>query len=239
MALFALIGGSSPQPHLDNKIMLHLLSLVKNKRPKILFCPYAKINQIEKSINKFLKLVSNLDCDVVSLNMKNLKSFSLLLNECDIFYVDGGCCDDLISFFKKNGLDKILKSYVNTNKIFAGSSAGAMLYTNVAMGDKYAYCDNFHTYNYKMVKCLNILNLGICPHYQNEDLVIYNDKLKEYSMDAFGIEEDCMLVINDNKFYVIKEDLTKSVYYFDSTKDYLMIPLYEGVVYEKDCSFRS
>ena len=48
-----------------------------------------------------------------------------------------------------------------------------------------------------------------------------------------------MVVIEENKYYVVKEEKNKSVYYFDKAANYLMIPLYEGVLYEKNCSFRS
>ena len=114
-----------------------------------------------------------------------------------------------------------------------------MLLTKASMGDKYMYSDNFGNHNYKMVDCLNLLDITICPHYQNEDLIVYNDELKEYNCDAFGIEEDTMLVISDNKFYVIKESNNLSLYYFDKDRDYLMIPLYEGELYEKNSGFRA
>ncbi|MCR4897873.1 MAG: peptidase E, partial [Acholeplasmatales bacterium] len=64
-----------------------------------------------------------------------------------------------INIFKNNNLDKILLKYINSNKIYAGSSAGAMLYTKISMGDKDMYSDNFHNYGYKMVECLNIINI--------------------------------------------------------------------------------
>ena len=90
-----------------------------------------------------------------------------------------------------------------------------------------------------MVECLGLLNISICPHYQNEDLIIYNDEVKKYPFDAFGIEEDCCLIIDNNNFYIVKEDKKNSVYLFDSHMNYQMIPLYEGIMYENNSSFRS
>lgn len=171
--------------------------------------------------------------------MENINQFEQLLIKSDILYIGGGVSDDLVSIFKKYGLDKILKKHINDNIIFAGSSAGAMLFTLSSMGDKYMFSDNYHNYNYKMVDCLNILNITICPHYQNEDLIIYNDALKKYGVDAFGIEEDTCLVIDNNKFFVIKEEGMRSIYYFPVKEDYKMVPLYEGIIYEKDSGFRT
>ncbi len=238
MSIFALIGGKSNPFIGHNKLEKHLVSLAAKENPKILFCPYASTN-IEKSIKNFHLLMQGVPAIIMDLTFENINQFEALIDACDIFYIAGGHCDDLVQLFKENKLDKILGKYINQNKIFAGSSAGAMLYTMAAMGDKYVFYDNYHYYNYKMVECLGYLNVTICPHYQVEDLTMYNDEVKNYPMDGFGIEEDTMVVLKENHFYVVKEFQNKSVYYFEKNKGYKMIPLYEGVLYEKDCGFRS
>ena len=134
--------------------------------------------------------------------------------------------------FIKYNLDQILIKHQNDNKIFAGLSAGAMLFAKISMGDKYMYVDNFHTYNYKMVKGIGILNISICPHYQREDLIIYNDELRLYGYPSFGIEEDTCVLIDGDRFYCLKDDTRCSIYYFNPDKDYLMTSLYEGEIYE-------
>ena len=236
MVRFVLIGGKGKDSNL-NHIENEIIKMTNKKNPIILYCPYAT-KDIEKSINKFHKLMKNLECEIIDLTFDNINDFDSLLNKADILYVGGGVSDDLVDIFKKYNLDKVLYKYLDSNKIYAGSSAGAMLYTKVAMGDKDMFLDNFHNYNYKMVDCLGILNISICPHYQNEDLIFYNDVIKEYSLDSFGIEEDTAVIIDDNKYGCLKDDKKRSVYYF-SRDNYLMVPLYEGEYYEKGSSFRS
>ena len=236
MVRFVLIGGKGKDSNL-NHIENEIIKMTNKKNPIILYCPYAT-KDIEKSINKFHNLMKNLECEIIDLTFDNINDFDFLLNKADILYVGGGVSDDLVDIFKKNNLDKVLYKYLDSNKIYAGSSAGAMLYTKVAMGDKDMFLDNFHNYNYKMVDCLGILNISICPHYQNEDLIFYNDVIKEYSLDSFGIEEDTAVIIDDNKYGCLKDDKKRSVYYF-SRDNYLMVPLYEGEYYEKGSSFRS
>ncbi len=236
MVRFVLIGGKGKDSNL-NHIENEIIKMTNKKNPLILYCPYAT-KDIEKSINKFHNLMKNLECEIIDLTFDNINDFDSLLNKADILYVGGGVSDDLVDIFKKYNLDKVLYKYLDSNKIYAGSSAGAMLYTKVAMGDKDMFSDNFHNYNYKMVDCLGILNISICPHYQNEDLIFYNDVIKEYSLDSFGIEEDTAVIIDDNKYGCLKDDKKRSVYYF-SRDNYLMVPLYEGEYYEKDSSFRS
>ena len=239
MARFALIGGKSNREVVSNKIEKHLVGLVPKDKPTILYCPYASLNDIDKSINKFYRLVKDIDCNIINMTFDNVDEFELLLKKADILYIGGGHCDELVKFFNEHKLTEVLAKHISSDIIFAGSSAGAMLYTVASMGDRHVYLDNFHYHNYKMVNCLGFLNITICPHYQNDDLVVYNDELRKYPYDAFGVEEDTMVVIEDNKYYVVKEDSNRSVYYFDKDKEYLMIPLYEGVCYEKDSSFRS
>ena len=236
MVRFVLIGGKGKDSNL-NHIENEIIKMTNKKNPIILYCPYAT-KDIEKSSNKFHNLMKNLECEIIDLTFDNINDFDSLLNKADILYVGGGVSDDLVDIFKKNNLDKVLYKYLDSNKIYAGSSAGAMLYTKVAMGDKDMFSDNFHNYNYKMVDCLGILNISICPHYQNEDLIFYNDVIKQYSLDSFGIEEDTAVIIDDNKYGCLKDDKKRSVYYF-SRDNYLMVPLYEGEYYEKGSSFRS
>jgi dipeptidase E len=237
MVTFCLIGGKINKEELSNRIENHLLELSNKSKPKVLYFPFAAKNY-KKSNDRFMKLMNNLNADIYYMDLDSLNHFDKLLNEADILYIGGGVSDDLISLFKEKELDKILYKYLNTNKIYAGSSAGAMLYCKACMGDKDMYTDNFHNYNYKMVMGLGILNLSICPHYQNEDLIIYNDEIKKYDYDAFGIEEDSAVIIKDNHFYIIKEEKKMSVYYFNKN-DYIMNDLKEGIIYEKDGGFRS
>ncbi|MBQ3253662.1 MAG: Type 1 glutamine amidotransferase-like domain-containing protein [Acholeplasmatales bacterium] len=237
MSLFVLIGGKANKEILTNRIEKAIVALANKENPVLLYCPFAS-NDIEKSILRFNNLMKGINCNIINIRLNELDKFEEYLKQADILYIGGGCCDDLVKFFKDNKLDKILLKYIDEDKIFAGSSAGAMLYCTSAMGDKYVYVDNFKSYNFKMLDCLGILNINICPHYQNEDLIVYNDEIKNYDMDAFGIEEDTALIIDGNKYYVVKETKNTSLYHFDR-KTKIMKPLYEGVVYEKDSSFRS
>lgn len=231
MARYVLIGGKENKDYIVNDIENHLLKMTKIDNPTVLFCPYA-VKDINKAIIKFHKLMSGLKCNIIDLTMDNINDFDTLLTKANILYVGGGCDDLLVDIFKEYHLDEILINHQHDNIIYAGSSAGAMLYTKISMGDKDMFMDNYHNYNYKMVNNLGLLNISICPHYQNEDLIIYNDEVIKNKLNSFGIEESTALVIEDNKFYVIKENKRNSVYFFNKNKDYLMIPLYEGIIYE-------
>ena len=234
---FALIGGKKNKEILTSRIENEIFKLTGKEKPVVLFCPYAS-KDTSKATKKFHDLVKNLSCEIIDLTFENVSLFDTYLEKSDVLYISGGISDDLVDYFIKNNLDKILIKYLDSNKIYAGSSAGAMLYCKISMGDKYMYYDNFHNYNYKMVKGLGLLNISICPHYQNEDLICYNDEVRYNNIPSFGIEEDCCLLIDDEKYYIIKEERNMSIYEF-IPKEFIMTPLYEGVIYEKIGGFRS
>ena len=156
--MFALIGGKANKEIKTNKIEKELIKLTNKDKPTILYCPFAS-KDIEKSNLKFKLLIDDLNADIIYLSYENINQFEELLSKSDILYIGGGVSDDLVLVFKKYGLDNILKKHINDDKIFAGSSAGAMLYTLRSMGDKYMFSDNYHNYNYKMVNCLNLGNI--------------------------------------------------------------------------------
>ena len=235
MVSFCLIGGKVNREILSNEIERNLIKMTNKEKPNILYFPFAAKDYIKSNL-RFKSLMNGLNANVIY--MEDINNFEELLKSADILYIGGGVSDDLYNLFIEKGLDKILFKYINTDKIYAGSSAGAMLYAKISMGDKYMFSDNFHNYNYKMVKGLGILNISICPHYQNDDLIIYNDEIKKYNLDSFGIEEDTALIIKDNSFYVIKDDKRMSVYYFNKDT-FIMEDLKEGAIYAKDGGFRS
>lgn len=236
MVKFALIGGRTNKELNLNLIEKHIFSLTNKDKPNVLFVPFAA-KDYNKANLKFGESVSNLDINLKLMTMDDVYNFDFLLEKSDVLYIGGGCVNDLISFFKKFNYLDILYKYINTNKIYSGISAGAMLYTKYSMGDRDMFVDCYHKYNYKMVDCLDILNISICPHFNEEDLIIYIDEVKRNNLISFGIENDTMLIIDDNKYSVFKEDKSKSVYYFG--KDKIMLSLYEGGIYEENCSFRT
>ncbi len=238
VAIFCLIGGKSNLEIKNNKIEKHAFELTNKKRPNVLFCPYA-VDDYAKSNSKFIELTKDLDINLYCMTDKDYALFDELVSWCDCLYIGGGWSDDLVNIFITRGYYEILKKYLNTDKVFAGLSAGAMLYCRYAMGDKYAYYDNFEISNYRMVKCLGLLNLTICPHYQSEGLIIYNDEVKNYNASGIALEDDTCVVIKDNSYYVVKENSRHSVYLFDHKNKYKMIPLYEGDEYNEIGGFRA
>ena len=128
----------------------------------------------------------------------------------------------------------IKDSYVNdllidTEKVICGISAGAIMLSKSGMGDRYAYSNAYRMYNYKMVDGLSIIPITICPHYDHDGLLCYNDIVSDYNIDGYALEDDTGIVFSEDKVIVIKGDNSKSVYFFSRNDKYKIKPLYEVV----------
>ena len=226
MAHYALIGGRSILHQkdftLEEKIFSHL-----NKRPnQILFIPLATYPNMEEAIHKFKALVPkqyNIKC-LNSLN--DVKDMKTQFIQSDVIYFSGGCAEELVRLVKEFKIDILLKDFMNTNKLFMGISAGAILFSKAGMGDRYSFKDKGHIYNYQMVEGIGILPITICPHYDHDGLECYNKEVKSYPYDGYAMEDDTAILFDDSPM-IFKQDKTKSVYYFDSKNDFLMSPMYE------------
>lgn len=225
MAYYALIGGRSILHQKDFTIEEKIFSYLNKKPNQILFIPLATYPNMEDSIHKFKALVPK-DYNIKCLNTFDEKDMKELFSQSDVIYFSGGCAEELVRLVKEFKIDNLLKDFINTDKLFMGISAGAILFSNAGMGDRYSFKDKGHTYNYQMVEGIGILPITICPHYDHDGLECYNKEVKSYPYDGYAIEDDTAILFKDTP-NVFKQENTKSVYHFDMKNDYLMSPMYE------------
>lgn len=228
MAIYALLGGRSisylKTPILEEKIFM-IANIVK---PNILFFPFACIEDMDKSYNKFKVLMESYECQLDCLfDLSNEEIVNSKIKWADVLYFGGGHSDDLISTVKNSCLEEILTNIKFSNKLICGISAGAIMMAKSGMGDRFAYSNAYNMYNYKMVNGLNLLPITICPHYDHDGLWCYNDVVSKYDTDGYALEDDTAIVIMDNGIFPIKADNSKSIYYFSKKDNYVVIPLYE------------
>lgn len=222
---FVLIGGRSITNLNNFELEENVFKHLGISNPNILFIPQAAYKDINSSINKFKNLTKNYKCNIEFLIDLEESNIDRLFNWTDVIYVGGGSATNLVKIASESPLAKYIHKYKSSDKLYMGISAGAMLVSSYAMGDEHIYTNNYHIYNYQMVKCLGLLDIVICPHYDHDGLDCYNDEVVKYGMNAYALEDDTAILIDDD-IKVFKMDKRKSVYLFDKDKDYQMIPLY-------------
>ncbi len=221
-----LIGGKSVLNE-DTKIEEYILNLSGKNKPNILFFPTASKDD-EKSINNFINQFKrfNVSIEIARLLTESNNSIMEKITNANVLYFGGGDTKILVEELKKENRETILKNIIN-EKIIVGLSAGANMIARYGMGDSKSYVDNFKVYNYKMVQGLGLLDITVCPHYQKEELICYNDIVSKYEFDGYALEDDTAIHFTDNNIRVIKSLKSRSVYKFDRKEKYIMKPLYE------------
>lgn len=223
MAKYALLGGRSPEYRCDFSLEEKIFQFLSIRPKKILFIPFANPN-LEDAIYKFKALVPKTYTVQYLTSLEETEED--IFQECDVIYFAGGSAERLVAMVKQSNLLNLLLKYQDSQKLFIGISAGAILFSIAGMGDQYSYKNGNHFYNYQMVQGLGILPLTICPHYDHDGLECYNRVVREYPYDGFALEDDTAILIHSHIF-PFKMDSSKSVYQFFREESYLMRPLYE------------
>ncbi|MCR5786873.1 MAG: Type 1 glutamine amidotransferase-like domain-containing protein [Acholeplasmatales bacterium] len=233
MARYFLVGGKDDDLK-SNYLERVLLLLSGKKEPKLLYFPTAMKDNI-RSINHFINTFAglNVSINVVTLYDKKYtyEELNHLFEISDIIYFGGGNTDRLREKLEEFNIDKLLIKYNNTDKIYAGISAGAIILCNSGMGDSYSYTDNFKTFQFRMVKGFGLLNFSICPHYQKEDLYVFNDAASNLEL-SYALEDDTAIYINKH-VNVFKDNKKHSVYEFKYSLLKPMYPYYNSDVETK------
>ena len=223
---FVLIGGRSIANLNNFELENGVFKYLNISNPNILFIPQAAYKDINSSINKFNNLTKEYKGKIECLTDLDESNIDRLFNWADVIYVGGGSATNLVRIAKESPLSKYINKYKDSDKLYIGVSAGAMLVCMHAMGDEYIYTNNYHIYNYQMVDCLGLLDIVICPHYDHDGLDCFNDELKKYNYNSYALEDDTAILVDESLIKVFKMDKRKSVYLFDKENDYQMIPLY-------------
>ncbi len=221
--MFYLLSGKDDDLN-SNELEKTLLNLTGKSSPFLLYFPTAMKNN-KRSIDHFIRTFEGLSVfiKVVEVETLSYSELDALFSIADIIYIGGGNTAYLKNQFVKYNVDKLIKKYiVQNNKIFAGLSAGAILYSKCGMGDSLSYQSGDHYYNFQMVDGLNLIDLVFCPHYQKEDLYVFNE-IGLSSKLALALEDDTAVLIDNNKINVFKANKRHSVYLF---KDGIMEPIY-------------
>ncbi len=228
MAHYFLIGGKDDDLK-SNYLETLIVTLSRKVNPTILYFPTAMSDK-DSSINHFIKSFEGLLTNIITVKLFSQKytfeDLDELFKQADVVYFGGGNTNVLYQKLKEFNIDQLLIKYKSSNKLFAGISAGAIIYTTKGMGDSYSYLNGDTVCNYQMVDGFSLLNLYFCPHYQKKDLYIFNDEAKETNL-AYALEDDTAILLDSDSAILAayKANNKHSIYRFLNG---VMAPLYES-----------
>lgn len=213
---YLLIGGQTECP--EGEIESFILN--KTTNPCILYVALASTKYLY-SYNLFKNKIK---CPLALLTEEDLinNTYEEKFKSANILYFAGGSTELLIGLVKKYNLEP----YFKDKDLLVGVSAGAIMLSSFGMGDKDAFIDDGHYYNFKMIEGLGLLNISFCPHYQKEELVMFDDECKKYKLDAYALEDDTAIYFEDARLKKVIKNVKSNSVYFLSKENYILTPLY-------------
>ena len=162
--IVALGGGGFSDEGLPTRLDDFILSLARNRRPRICFLPTAG-GDSETDATKFYRAFTQRDCHPSDLalfqrTVADLRSFLL---EQDVIYVGGGNTANMLAVWRVHGVDAILREAWEAGIVLAGVSAGAICWFEAAVTDA------FGTPPRGLRDGLGLLPGSACPHYNSQD----------------------------------------------------------------------
>lgn len=156
-----------------------------------------------------IKELSNIDYyaggEIDSINLLVLSSEEIeeRIKLSDVIYVMGGHTDYLMSIFQKTGFDKLLKDRILKDKVYLGSSAGAMVICR--RNSKEAYLDIYgEEGEYGVKEYMDLVDFTIKPHMGSKEFPNNNPEnlervCKDLDFDCYGLRDDQAIIVDGDK----------------------------------------
>ena len=219
--IIAIGGGENGRPttkYETKKIDKEIVSLSGKKKPKLLFIPPPSAFQ-ENYFKIIKKNFSKLGCKVSVLYLTNkkpkIKEIKQKILSTDIIFVGGGNTLNLMKYFRKHKIDKIIKKAAKKNIILSGLSAGAICWF------KFGCSDSIKANNPKSalikLRALNLISAVLCPHYDENGRKTDSKKIIKRTTEVGIALDNCTAIeIINNQYKIItskKQAKAYKVYY--------------------------
>lgn len=199
------------------KIDEEIIRLTGKKHPRALLLPTAS-GDSELYYPTFKKYYGDkLSCktDVLYLIKERMKKKEIerKILSSDIIYVGGGNTLRMLKIWRRFGVDKILKKANKKNIILSGVSAGAICWMKYGNSDSMKFGPSKSKKLIKL-KGLNLVDLMVCPHYNNKKSrkLSFKKMVKKSGISAIALENCSALEIINDKYRIITSSKTAKAY---------------------------
>ena len=225
MSIFLIGGGEigRKNDYETEEIDKRIIKETKIREPNLLFIGLAS-SYSDSYYDTIKKNYKNLGCNTIYLKKKNIINNPDIVEEkfkkANIIYIGGGDTIKLLEEVKKFQLEKYLKKALENNCVIVGISAGAILLSKEGLSDSYILRGESN--HYKMINGLELSNIIICPHFENNSKK--EDELKEIlkkeKKEIYALENNTALIIKNNRIAPFKTNNKKIYYCFYKNNKY-------------------
>jgi dipeptidase E len=207
--IIAIGGGENGRPgtNYETKEIDHeIITLSGKKKPNILFIPppsrfqESYFDVMQNIFKKFNTNISPLYLNTINQSNKNLEK-EILAN--DIIYVGGGNTLNLMRYFRKYKIDKILRKALERDIVLSGLSAGAICWFKYGCSDSRKFTNP--DADLIRVSGLDFFPFLFCPHYDVEKDRKESLKkiMKRTSTTGLAFDNCSAIEIIDDKYRII------------------------------------
>lgn len=191
---------------INQNIIKNFLQLLNKPiyQAKIIFIPTAARSSEElKYVNKSKKKL--VDLGIIKKNIKTINlntpiNFNDVKNY-DACYVCGGNTFYLLKKIRETNFDKIIKEFINDNKLYVGVSAGSILAgPNIDIAIPFDKND----IDLKNLTGLNLTKIIVSPHYCKKEKIIIDNFKKKSKYKIIPLTDNQALLINNKEVKIIK-----------------------------------
>jgi len=144
-------------------LMRYFIGLTGKPNPKVCLLPTASGDSAE-SIVSWYDVMNQLDCRPRHLRLfqpSKVDDWEKVLMEMDAIYVGGGNTLNMLSIWKDQGIDKVLRKAWEKGIVLGGASAGAICWFRQG-------CTDSRPGKLSGMDCLGWLSGSACPHFSDE-----------------------------------------------------------------------
>ncbi len=219
MKLVAIGGGNyslndAEKPYNLEAIDNEIVKLANKKCPRLLYLGFNIRADYYFSNIKKIFMAKGCQCEYLRFSdFDNQKTVENKFKRADIIFLPGGNTLDYMKKIRKFGLGDYIKLASERGAVLAGISAGAIIYFETGCSDS-RKSETFPK-KYTKVNGLGIFNGLIAPHFSSSDRVYDLPRMLngcKASTIAFGIDECASLVIDGEKYRVIKSQAEAKVF---------------------------
>ncbi len=141
--------------------------------------------------------------DFIDLLALDIKTIEQRIEFADIIYVVGGHTDYLMSVYRRTGFDKLLRDKLLKEKVYVGSSAGAMVlgrristetYTEI-----YGEWQDFGIFEY-----MNEVDFAMLPHFDSPEFIQNRAEnvarlIADFSHPVYALKDTQAVIVDNDK----------------------------------------
>ena len=202
MGKMVLIGGgifSETTPFLEE-----IIKLSGKPHPSVLIIPTAG-NDSERAFtfwqDRFVELGAKVKPLYLIEDSPTKETIERLVFEADAVYVPGGDSLLMMRWWRKLGVDKVLKKAYRKGIVMSGRSAGALCWFRHGIsGEPPTKGRRF--YGYRRITGLGLIDAAFCAHYQDrrEPFKVF---LQQFGGVGIGLDDSQAMVVQDEEYKIV------------------------------------